>query len=314
MKTLIRLLACFAFAIFALPVAADSAADKAGEGPSYQGLWWKGASESGWGMNLTHQGSYIFVTWFTYGADGNGMWLSGLLQRNGATSTTFTGDLDRNDAVSFRTSPWPSATHMVNPTGKASITFTDADHGTFSYTYSYETDAVMDMMGMYGMMGMGMMPTRQTVTQSKAIERQIFAPNPPTCSFSATRTAPYNYSDLWWKPDESGWGISLTHQGNTIFATWFTYGNDGKATWLAGVLSPTSVPGQFSGDPLYSTRGAPLFSEPWDSSYFVASREGSMTLTFTDASHASFAYTVEGFSQTKAIERMVFAPSPSICR
>ena len=27
-----------------------------------------------------------------------------------------------------------------------------------------------------------------------------------------------NYQSLWWNPQESGWGINLAHQGNTIFA------------------------------------------------------------------------------------------------
>ena len=35
-----------------------------------------------------------------------------------------------------------------------------------------------------------------------------------------------NYTGLWWAAptgSESGWGIYLAHQGDTIFATWFTY-------------------------------------------------------------------------------------------
>lgn len=30
---------------------------------------------------------------------------------------------------------------------------------------------------------------------------------------------------------ESGWGVNFTHQGDTIFATWFTY-DDGTPLWL----------------------------------------------------------------------------------
>jgi hypothetical protein len=38
---------------------------------NYEGLWWNApaASESGWGINFTHQGDTIFATSFTYGAD-----------------------------------------------------------------------------------------------------------------------------------------------------------------------------------------------------------------------------------------------------
>ncbi|HEY5307625.1 MAG TPA: hypothetical protein VIK97_03865, partial [Casimicrobiaceae bacterium] len=45
-----------------------------------------------------------------------------------------------------------------------------------------------------------------------------------------------NYGGLWWNAppgSESGWGINLAHQGDTIFATWFTYDLAGKAWWLS---------------------------------------------------------------------------------
>ena len=314
MKRLFRSMACLAFAFSALATAAGPILDKSGEPASFQGLWWNSPanSESGWGMNLTHQGNAIFVTWFTYGANGNGMWLSGLLQRS-ATGSTFSGALMRNDAAPMGMNPWPGNMHVVNATGSASLTFTDADHGSFSYTYTYTSDDdMMDMMGMYGMDYR--MPMTYTVMQTKSIERQVLQLPVPDCSFSATRSPPYNYSDLWWNPDESGWGINFTHQGNVIFATWFTYGNDGKALWLAGVLTPTSVPEQFSGDPMYTTRAQPLFMKPWDPRSFVASRMGSVKVTFTDASHATLAFAANGTTLTKSIQRQVFAASPTICR
>src|SRR5262249_40359129 len=39
-----------------------------GGAANYQGLWWSSPanSESGWGVNLAHQGDIIFASWFTY--------------------------------------------------------------------------------------------------------------------------------------------------------------------------------------------------------------------------------------------------------
>ncbi len=48
-------------------------------------------------------------------------------------------------------------------------------------------------------------------------------------------TAP-NYQGLWWNPLESGWGINFAHQGDIIFATWFTYDAGGKPWWLIAEL------------------------------------------------------------------------------
>src|SRR5438132_104198 len=64
-------------------------------------------------------------------------------------------------------------------------------------------------------------------------------------------------SDVWWNPDESGWGISVAQQNNVIFATLFVYGPDGKAHWYVApdteARSATS-PIVFSGA-LYETTG-----------------------------------------------------------
>jgi hypothetical protein len=43
-----------------------------------------------------------------------------------------------------------------------------------------------------------------------------------------------NYTDLWWNPSESGWGVSIVqHASNKMFAVWFTYDIDPPAG-LAG--------------------------------------------------------------------------------
>ncbi|HEX7273240.1 MAG TPA: hypothetical protein VF420_13935, partial [Casimicrobiaceae bacterium] len=48
-------------------------------------------------------------------------------------------------------------------------------------------------------------------------------------SQSASVSAPaasVNYEGLWWAApagSESGWGVNFAHQGDTIFASWFTY-------------------------------------------------------------------------------------------
>src|SRR4051794_13939962 len=35
---------------------------------------------------------------------------------------------------------------------------------------------------------------------------------------------PIDATDLWINPDESGWGVSVFHQGDTLFASLFVYG------------------------------------------------------------------------------------------
>ena len=104
--------------------------------------------------------------------------------------------------------------------GTGTLTFANADNGTFAYTVN------------------GM-------TQTKSITRQVFGPL-PTCRFGTQRdlAAATNYQDLWWNApagSESGWGLNITHQGNTLFVTWFTYDLDGLPLWLSATAQKTSA-------------------------------------------------------------------------
>jgi hypothetical protein len=78
-----------------------------------QALWWRApaASESGWGVNITHQGNILFVTWFTYDLDGSGMWL---VMSEGAKTgdNTYSGTLFRTTGPAFNSVPFePSRVH-----------------------------------------------------------------------------------------------------------------------------------------------------------------------------------------------------------
>ncbi len=125
-----------------------------------------------------------------------------------------------------------------------------------------------------------------------------------------TPVAP-NYEGLWWAApagSESGWGINFAHQGNIIFATWFTYDTTGKAWWLS-MTAFKSAEGVYGGT-MYESHGPAFSAMPFNPALVTRSAVGSATLTFTDANDAQFAYTVNGVSQVKPITREVFGPLP----
>src|SRR5437016_2665779 len=78
--------------------------------PSYQGLWWRspGGSESGWGLNITHQGNILFATWFTYDTNGRGLWLVAPSAMKTGTNT-YSGTLYKTRGPAFDASPWDPA-------------------------------------------------------------------------------------------------------------------------------------------------------------------------------------------------------------
>jgi hypothetical protein len=113
-----------------------------------------------------------------------------------------------------------------------------------------------------------------------------------------------NYTGLFWNApagSESGWGINFAHQGDQIFATWFTYDTGGKAWWLSMLATRTSPGGSVYGGTIHVDSGPP-FDDFTGAA--VARPVGSGTLAFTDIDDGTFAYTVNGVSQTKALTRV----------
>ena len=205
---------------------------------NYQGLWWN-ASEPGWGINFAHQGDTIFATWFTYDLDGSPLWMVASAVKG--AGNIYSGTLYRGTGPAFSAMPFDPALVTGTPVGTVAIVFEDNDTATFAYTIS-------------------------GVPQSKVITRQVFSSPVPSCTWGG-HTDPAlatNYQDLWWNApsgSESGWGINFTHQGNTIFATWFTYGPDGNPLWFAvsalltgpKVYTGTSTPARGPPTPLPSS-------------------------------------------------------------
>ncbi|MGZ5040035.1 MAG: hypothetical protein ACXWBQ_04760 [Usitatibacter sp.] len=258
-----------------------------------QGLWWRSPanSESGWGINITHQGDILFATWFTYDADGSGMWI---VMPNGAKAAAnkYSGDLFRTTGPAFSATPFDPKAVVATQVGTGTFTFTDGDSGTFDYTLN-------------------------GVTQSKTIMRETLFSGPgPTCVEGGTQGAAPNFQDLWWKSpanSESGWGINITHQGDTLFATWFTYDTSGKGLWLVMPNGPKTATNVYSGD-LFRTTGPSFASVPFDATKVVATKVGTATFTFTDANNGTFAYTVNGTAQSKPIMREAFSSPTTVCK
>ena len=125
---------------------------------------------------------------------------------------------------------------------------------------------------------------------------------------------PLNFGGLWWNApggSESGWGINFAHQGDVIFATWFTYDLDGRPWWLS--MTATAAGADTFAGTLYETRGPPFHATPFDPGAVMRRAVGTGTLTFRDADSASFAYVVNGVAQTKVITREVFANPVPVC-
>lgn len=254
--------------------------------PSLTALWWN-PSESGWGLNLNHQGATLFGTLFTYDTTRAPLWLvmsGGLMQSDGVT---YTGDLYRTTGPAFNAVPFtPIGAANVTKVGTMTVSFSDASAGSLQYSMN-------------------------GVAVSKAIQRQVYGTRAANClPTSDSRASSTNYQDLWWNPVESGWGLNVTHQDSTLFATLFTYDASGRDVWLVMSAGARQGDGSYLGD-LYRTSGPAFDTVPFTS--VTAATVGTMRLRFTDGNTGTLTYTYDGATVNKNIQRQVFASPVSAC-
>ena len=173
--------------------------------------------------------------------------------------------------------------------GSVTITYTDANNAVLNYSINESN-------------GIGLGTT--TRTGQKAMTRQLFG--------AVDNQPRLQINDLWWAGQaENGWGINIAQQGRTVFAIWYTYGADGKATWLA--LQGDWQGNTYSG-PLYTTVGAPWAGRVYDPGKWQVAAAGSMSFNFSDANNATMTYKVNAgvagstatVIQTKTIVRQPF--------
>ena len=118
----------------------------------------------------------------------------------------------------------------------------------------------------------------------------------------------FDYSDLWWTPSESGWGMSINQHtpSNIIFGVIYAYDTPRRPQWFVlpgGTWTSATI---FTGK-LYAVTGFPG-NIPWpaNSAGLKVNEVGTATLRFTDPSHANMTYDVNGVQVTKTIERQIF--------
>jgi hypothetical protein len=261
---------------------------------NYTALWWN-PSESGWGINLVHQGDIVFATLFTYDASGHVMWL---VMSNGAKqagSETFTGDLYRTAGPAFNANPFTPITFPANYTRVGTMTVAFSGPGAATLTYNVGSDNV-----------------------TKAVQKLVYGAQAADCEpTTSPRTGLTNYQDLWWNAMESGWGLNLAHQGDILFGTLFTYDSGNSSMnpglWLVMSAGRKEPDGSYLGD-LYQTTGPAFNANPFtpitEANY---TRVGTMRVAFSDGANGTLTYSVNGATVVKAITRLVISSPVPAC-
>ena len=125
----------------------------------------------------------------------------------------------------------------------------------------------------------------------------------------AVHAANYDYTDSWYTPAESGWGVNFTQSDNFIFATFFIYGTGNVPTWYTAEMT-WDGDSRFTGG-LYRTQGT-NFAASWNpADHPPATLVGTASFTPSTANNyqGTLTYTVAGVGTfAKAITRLPLTP------
>lgn len=238
--------------------------------PTYQGAWWAGAAENGWGLSFIQHGNTLAAGWYYFNAQGQPTWAIVPGCTWNATNTACTGN------VTASTGSWLgnyTGIQTQNVIGTVTFSFSSPSAGTMSWNIG-------------------------GVPGTKAISKLNYA--------SGVSPSGIDYTDIWsGGASQNGWGVALLQQGGVMAGAWYTYNQQNQPVWYlinGGTWSSSNV---FTA-PLTRATGSPLVGATYNPAQLNASTAGTVTFTFTDSANASMTYTVDGVTQTKAISRLAF--------
>lgn len=119
-----------------------------------------------------------------------------------------------------------------------------------------------------------------------------------------------NLTGLWAAPGEDGWGLSLAHQGEVLFPAWYTFDASGRPAWYLVSGAARQSDGSYLGD-LYRFNGTPFAQINGSTANQPGSVVGNARFTLLDNGRLRFAYTLDGVSQTRTVDRLAAGPVPS---
>ncbi len=139
-----------------------------------------------------------------------------------------------------------------------------------------------------------------------------FAASLALFGFAISPVVATDLTDLWWNASESGWGLNVAHQGDSLFLTFYVYSADSKPTWFTSLAkyagSTASGALIYTGD-LYATTG-PYFGGPFDPNQVGRRNVGTATFRAESVTTATLTYTVDGVSTSKPVQRATIQSLP----
>jgi hypothetical protein len=133
--------------------------------------------------------------------------------------------------------------------------------------------------------------------------------------FSTTAAFATDKTDLYYIPSESGWGMTIANQGDTIFVTMYVYDSARLPTWFVGTGALVSTDSQgvnlYGGD-WYSVRGPYYGAGSFDPNTVAAVKVGAFTYRELTVTTGQVSYSVNGINVTKTVQRQTLQNNPYV--
>ncbi len=97
-------------------------------------MWWGGASQDGWGVNLVQQGGTVFSVWYTYGTDGKSSWY--VLPSGAWTGSSYSGTFYSTTGSAWLGASYDPGKLVITPAGNLTFAFSGADSASMTYTFT----------------------------------------------------------------------------------------------------------------------------------------------------------------------------------
>ena len=234
--------------------------------PNHTATWWD-ENDPGWGVSTLDQGNGIGPYWFTYDEQNRPTWFMGLAlpQPDGS----FSGDLYSFTGTPFQDIRDIQSNKPATIVGSVKLDFA-ADPHNMRFTTTIDGATVS-----------------RDVTRFNFNGKDVVCKAVPSASPAMT-----NYSEMWWEPATTGWGIILLHLDQQIYAQWYTYETPDRAVFMTMGLE-RQIDGSYTGTIYRQRDGGRAFKSGTNASSQPGSDAlGTASLIFLDGTRAEFDYVV----------------------
>lgn len=234
----------------------------------YAGVWWAPA-QPGQGLTFYHEGNTLAGAWYLYDEAGEGLWVTFVAELSG---THLQADLLRFNGPPLGT-VWDSTLIQEQRVGTVDLQFISTQLAEADFTLNNKSGSLL-------------------------LER---------FDMTGQRLPEGVLGGVYWDPNQSGQGITLSHQDSTLAGAWYLYDTNGVGMWLTFVGTGVDPQATTATVDLLRFTG-PALGTPWDDALIADNIVGNAAIAFGQAGVERVDYRIGNATGQLQLQRFSLAP------